>query len=258
MVGSTDASPKIVLVVGGAGGIGMATAVAFRQMGYAVFIADLGPAVEKCAMDPTCGDIEGVTVDVGSRESIEAMYAAIRGKVGRLDILVNCAGIIYPSPSDSADEVVWDRLIDIDLTGTFRCIQGALPLLKKSSFAVIVNVSSVLSRRGVPGRASYTAAKAGVEALTRVLAVEWADAGIRVNCVAPGYTRTEMNAEAVRLGKLDDMELMKKIPMGRLAKPDEIASGIAFLASSEASYVTGQTLVIDGGLTVSGQWWSGD
>jgi NAD(P)-dependent dehydrogenase (short-subunit alcohol dehydrogenase family) len=195
-------------------------------------------------------------VDVRSRDSINGMYNRIRNKFGVLDILVNCAGTIRPAPSSVADEVAWDQLIDIHLTGTFRCCQSAMPLLESSTAASIVNVGSVLGMRGVSARASYAAAKAGVEGLTRVLAVEWAKAGIRVNCVVPGYTMTPMNAEAVKVGKLDVGQLAKSIPLGRLASADDVAAGIEFLASVDSRYITGQTLVIDGGLTISGDWWS--
>ena len=186
------------------------------------------------------------------------MFDEVRSRFACLDVLVNCAGNIRPMPSREADEKAWDQLLNIHLTGTFRCCQGALPFLERSKTPAIVNVGSILGRRGVPGRASYAAAKAGIEGLTRVLAVEWAGAGVRVNCVVPGYTLTRMNAEAVRVGKLDLEQLERQIPLGRLALAQEIATAIVFLASSDAAYITGETLVVDGGLTISGRSWGGD
>ncbi len=258
MVGQTEEVPRVALIVGGAGGIGWATARAFGHRGYSVVVADLAAAVERLSEQCVTAGSTAIVVDVLSRKSIDEMYEEIGRKFGRLDVLVNCAGNIHPVPSGEADEIAWDRLIDIHLTGTFRCCQGALALLGPSSAAAVVNMSSVLGRRGVPRRASYAASKAGIEGLTRVLAVEWASAGIRVNCIVPGYTLTPMNAEAVRVGNLDIEQLATKIPLGRLASAEEIAAGIVFLASSEASYITGQTLVIDGGLTVSGLGWGGE
>jgi len=258
MVGQTEEVPRVALIVGGAGGIGWATAEAFQNEGYCVAVADLEAAVAKLSDEPGSARFVAIGVDILSRTSISAMYEEVRRQFGRLDILVNCAGTINPVPSAEADEISWDKLIEVHLTGTFRCCQGALPFLEASSSASVVNLSSVLGRRGVPMRASYAAAKAGIEGLTRVLAVEWARAGIRVNCVVPGYTITRMNAEAIELGKLDVEHLAARIPLGRLASAEDIAAGVAFMASPQASYITGQTLVIDGGLTVSGRDWSGE
>jgi len=250
--------PKVALVVGGAGGIGMATAQMFANKGYSVGVGDLADAVARISDEQAASLGIAVAVDVLSRKSIESMFEAVTAELGGLDVLVNCAGTIRPVASAEADEVAWDQLLAVHLTGTFRCAQAALPYLESSGSAAIVNVGSVLGRRGVSRRAAYGAAKAGIEGLTRVLAVEWAGVGVRVNCVVPGYTLTPMNAEAVRVGNLEIDKLAKRIPLGRLASPGDIAAGIAFLASSEAAYITGQTLVIDGGLIVSGDGWSGD
>ena len=250
--------PRVALVVGGAGGIGWATAQLFVKRGYSVVIGDLAGALASISEKQLGTLAMTARLDVLSRESIDGMYERIRRELGSLSVLVNCAGTIRPVRSSEADEISWDQLIQIHLTGTFRCCQGAVPLLTAAGGGTIVNVGSVLGHRGVARRASYAAAKAGIEGLTRVLAVEWAGLGIRVNCAVPGYTLTAMNAEAVRVGKLDVEQLAKQIPLGRLASADDVAAGIGFLASSEASYITGQTLVIDGGLLASGAAWGGD
>lgn len=249
-----SAPAKIALIIGGAGGIGKATSKLLNARGYRVLIADLPSVISEASRGECLSEFTFLEVDVLSKGSVDSMFAEVGAKFGGLDVLVNSAGNIHPALSSEADEIAWDRLLNIHLSGTFRCCQGAYPLLEASQSAAILNLSSILAGRGVSGRASYASAKAGVEGLTRVLAVEWARAGIRVNCVAPGYVATSMNAEAVRVGKLDVEQLETRIPLARLASADEIAQGIAFLISSEAAYVTGQVLVIDGGLSISGEW----
>ena len=258
MVGQTEEVPRVALIVGGAGGIGWATARAFGHRGYSVVVADLAAAVERLSEQCVTVGSTAIVVDVLSRKSIDEMYEEIGRKFGRLDVLVNCAGNIHPVPSGEADEIAWDRLIDIHLTGTFRCCQGALALLGPSSAAAVVNMSSVLGRRGVPRRGILRRLESWNRRADPRSCRGMGKRGIRVNCIVPGYTLTPMNAEAVRVGNLDIEQLATKIPLGRLASAEEIAAGIVFLASSEASYITGQTLVIDGGLTVSGLGWGGE
>ena len=250
--------PKLALIVGGAGGIGRATASLLAREDFSVVIADLPAAVAHIPSESQSDACLSIGVDLLSRESIREMYTRIAVEWSALDVLVNCAGTIKPAPSEEADELAWDQLLSVHLTGTFRCCQEALPFLRASEHGSIVNVGSILGRRGVSRRASYGAAKAGLEGLTRVLAVEWAHYGVRVNCVVPGYTLTPMNVEAVRVGNLNVDLLSKRIPLGRLAAPGDIASAIVFLASSGAAYITGQELVVDGGLTISGDGWSED
>ena len=142
--------------------------------------------------------------------------------------------------------------METDLSGVFRCSRAAFPLFESLGHGVIVNVASIAASVGISGRVAYTASKAGVGGLTRTLALEWAQHGIRVNTVAPGWTRTAMVDAGIASGQLDGDALAARIPLGRLARPQEIADAVAYLASPQASYITGQTLVVDGGITING------
>jgi NAD(P)-dependent dehydrogenase (short-subunit alcohol dehydrogenase family) len=174
---------------------------------------------------------------------------------GRLDIVVNCAGIVRPEPSVQVSDEDWAQMFDIHVAGTMRFCRAAYPHLAIRGGA-IVNTSSVGARVGMPGRLSYSAAKAAIEGLTRTLAVEWAADGIRVNAVVPGYVRTALLVETFADGDLDLDVLEARIPMGRMAEPEEIASVMVMLTGSDASYITGQSIVADGGMTVEGDWYA--
>ena len=148
----------------------------------------------------------------------------------------------------------WSGLLAVHLDGTFRCCRAAFPALRDSANGAIVSISSVAARVGIPQRLSYSAAKAGIEGLTHVLAVEWAAAEIRVNAVAPGYTMTKRMEGTIESGLLDETRVTRLIPMQRFARPEEIANAVYWLSSEEASYVTGQTLYVDGGAIVNSHW----
>jgi NAD(P)-dependent dehydrogenase (short-subunit alcohol dehydrogenase family) len=170
----------------------------------------------------------------------------VEARFGRLDALVNNAGIQKWTPIADMDWSTWSRVLDVNLNGVARCLSRACALIEKTGGAV-VNVVSIAAERGVPMRAPYSASKAAVIALTRAAAVEWAERGIRVNAVGPGYVATEMIRDFVQSGQMPAEPILAQIPMGRFAEPAEIAKAIQFLASDEASYVTGQVLFVDGG-----------
>ncbi len=244
---------RVALVTGGASGIGFATAKRLADGGATVVLVDQDMQTARQAADEL--GAHAMVADVTDSQALAGVLADVAAHHQRLDALVNCAGFARPAPSHELDDGEWHRMLDVHLGGTMRCCRAAYPLLAESRGA-IVNVSSVAARVGMPRRLTYSAAKAAIEGLTRTLAVEWATAGIRVNAVAPGYTRTALIERLIAQNLLDVGRLESRIPLRRLAAPDEIAAVIAFLASPEASYVTGQAVVVDGGMTVEGDWYA--
>jgi len=246
---------KTALVTGGAKGIGLAISQELVALGWNVVVtgrdaAAIDTAVAGLASGP--GKVIGRVMDVRDRTSIDAVIADTRSEFGSLDSLINCAGVIIRNESEVLSEADWETVIDTDLSGVFKCSQAAFTDLEKAKGATIVNVGSIAGSVGIAGRAGYTAAKAGLEGLTRTLGLEWADRDIRVNAVAPGWTRTEMVAGGIKDGRLSEAALTSRIPQKRLAEPSEIAKVVLFLMSSDSSYITGQTITVDGGITING------
>jgi NAD(P)-dependent dehydrogenase (short-subunit alcohol dehydrogenase family) len=243
---------RVAVVTGGAKGLGLADAERLARAGYAVVVADLDGEAASAAARQLGGGAIGATVDVRDAAGVHELFARVDAELGRLDVLVNNAGISHPEPTVELSEERWQRMIDIHLGGTFRCSKSAHPLLARQGGA-IVNVSSIAAILGAGKRASYAAAKGGIAALTRDLAMEWAGDGIRVNAVAPGVIETEILTENIERGLLDPAVFDARIPLGRMGRADEIAEAVYFLADT-ATYVTGQVIVVDGGFTVSFAW----
>jgi len=246
---------KTALVTGGAKGIGLAISQELVALGWNVVVtgrdaAAIDTAVAGLASGP--GKAIGRVMDVRDRTSIDSVITDTRSEFGSLDSLINCAGVIIRNESEVLSEADWETVIDTDLSGVFKCSQAAFADLEKAKGATIVNVGSIAGSVGIAGRAGYTAAKAGLEGLTRTLGLEWADRDIRVNAVAPGWTRTEMVAGGIKDGRLSEAALTSRIPQKRLAEPSEIAKVVLFLMSSDSSYITGQTITVDGGITING------
>ena len=243
-------------ITGGASGIGFAAAEQLVAGGDRVIVLDLRAQHIEAAVQALGGadHARGLVCDVTSFDSVTESLATIAGTESGLDGLVNAAGIGRPSPSHLVSDEDFHQLIDIHLYGTLRLCRGAFELLARSHGA-IVNISSVAGRVGMPQRASYNTAKAAIEGLTRTLAVEWAPSGIRVNAVAPGYTATALTAKLIEDGLLRADRIEARTPLRRFAEPREIADPIVFLLGQGASYITGQTLVVDGGMTVDGDWY---
>jgi NAD(P)-dependent dehydrogenase (short-subunit alcohol dehydrogenase family) len=243
----------VVLITGSAHGIGFATAQKFFAHGYNVAISDLSDddiASALKELDSQGDRSVGVKIDVTSRQDIEAGVAKIIARFGRLDVLVNNAGNFRQGATETYSDSDWDQITSVHLDGAFKASQIAYPHLKNSPAGAIVSISSIAARVGLPKRASYNVSKAGIEALTRTLAVEWASDGIRVNAVAPGFTESRNMKDLEDKGLTTPAKLLAAIPLGRFAKMSEQAAAIYFLASSEASFITGQTLIVDGGTTI--------
>ena len=243
----------VVLITGSAHGIGFATAQKFFANGYNVAISDLNESDVASALkelDREGNRSIGLKIDVTSRQDIESGVAKLIAQFGRLDVLVNNAGNFRQGATDTYSDNDWDQITSVHLDGAFKASQIAYPYLKKSPAGAIVSVSSIVARVGLPKRASYSVSKAGIEALTRTLAVEWASDGIRINAIAPGFTESRWLKDLEDKGLTTPEKLVAAIPLGRLGKMSEQAAAIYFLASAEASFITGQTLVVDGGTTV--------
>jgi len=248
-----SADDKVAVITGAASGIGWALAQTFARARYAVCVVDLDAGTARKRASELDGDHEGYGCDVSDDGQVERTFAAIQARYGRLDVLVNNAGIVgSQEPSISQDMVYFDRITKVIINGTFLCSRAAFHPMAAQKSGAIVNVGSIAGLTGLPRRNAYGAAKAGVHSLTRSLATEWARYGIRVNAVAPGYVATPMVQGLVDQGKVDSARLCRRIPMARLATPQDIADPILFLASDAARYVTGVTLSVDGGWAAFG------
>ena len=249
---------KVAWITGAGAGIGRATAVRFAKEGAGLVLGDLDAAglqETAAAVEASGGQAVAVAGDITRREAAERMVAAGLERFGRLDILINNAGInrdglvvkVKDGQAQLMGDDVWDSVLAVNLKGTFLCAQAAaVPMIQRGEGGRVVNTSSI-GALGNIGQANYAASKAGVIGLTKTLALEWARFGITVNCIAPGATATRMTAgipEKLMEG------LLAKIPLRRLAQPEEIAEAHLFLASDAAAYITGQVLFVDGGISV--------
>ncbi len=248
---------QVAIVTGGSKGIGRATALALAASGAAVVIADIALAdAEAVAAEVRALGVDALAIqtDVADPAACEAMATETQDRFGRIDILVNNAGISRPMPSAEMPAEVWNSIIGINLSGVFFCSQAVGRVMLQQARGAIISLASISGPLGFPMRAPYCAAKAGVIALTKVLACEWADSNIRVNAVAPGYVETDLVRANVARGVIDEPSLRHRTPLGRLGQPDEIATAILLLASDATTYVTGETLLVDGGWSAYGGW----
>jgi 3-oxoacyl-[acyl-carrier protein] reductase len=240
---------KVALITGGGSGIGEATVLRFSEEGAKVVINDVNRdnanKVAKKLKAKGCGVLVCIA-DISKKTDVDDMIKLIVERFGKLDILVNNAGINRDSFAKKMTEEQWDKVIEINLKGSFLCAQAALGPMSEQKSGRIINTASI-GALGNIGQANYSASKAGVIGLTKTLALEGARYNITVNCVSPGATNTPMTAkmppEIVQMVK-------KKIPLGRFAEPKEIADIHVFLASEESSYITGQVIFVDGGISV--------
>jgi 3-oxoacyl-[acyl-carrier protein] reductase len=240
---------RVALVTGAGSGIGEATARRFAADGATVVVNDVDGERARAvagAIEKAGGAARAVGADVTRRADVEAMVGRVVAELGRLDVLVNNAGINRDAMSHKMTEEQWDQVLAVNLKGTFLCAQAALPRMRERGWGRVINTSSIGSLGNI-GQANYAASKAGVIGLTRTLALEYAKYGVTVNCVAPGAVMTPMLA-----GVPDPIreKITSQIPVGRIADPAEIAALHAFLASEDAGYITGQVIFVDGGMSV--------
>jgi 3-oxoacyl-[acyl-carrier protein] reductase len=247
---------KVALVTGASQGIGRACALALSAMGAHVAVAarslskleDLAAEIRAARGKDDAASV--YELDVASEESIKKCFEQAEEKLGRIDILVNNAGITRDGLMLRMKRADWDAVINTNLTSMFLCTQQILPgMLRRKQGGRIINITSVVSQLGNPGQANYVASKAGINGFTRALALEVASRKVTVNAVAPGFIETAMT-EVITPEQKE--KLFTRIPLGRLGTPADIAHTVAFLASEEASYITGQVIHVNGGMYLGG------
>ena len=247
-----DLTNKVSLVTGARRGMGRAHALALAKQGAKVVVTDIdakecAPVVEE--IKAKGGEAVCYKMNVADAKEVNSVFDEAVKQYGRLDILVNNAGIYVSKPALEITEEDWDKMLDINLKGQFLCAQRAAKEMAKNKWGRIINISSIASGQvgvGIAGGAHYTASKGGVLGLTETLAVEWAELGINVNAIAPGAINTPMISDAkLPEGAIDAM--LKGVPLRRIGKAEEVSAAVVFLASDEASYITGATLHVDGG-----------
>lgn len=251
MIGSERLKGQVAVVTGASRGIGRAVAIALAAEGAKVVV---NYAKSSPAADAVVAEIEGMgseaialQADVAQTEQVEALFRAVLDQWGRIDVLVNNAGIARDTLLIRMKLEDWQAVIDLNLTGVFLCTKAASKVMLKQRSGRIINVTSVVGEMGNAGQANYSASKAGVIGFTKTIAKEVASRGITVNAVAPGFITTDMTAD-LKVGE----EILKTIPLGRYGEPEEVAGLIRFLAAdAAAAYITGQVINVDGGMVMA-------
>ncbi|HAJ44495.1 MAG: Short-chain dehydrogenase/reductase SDR [Candidatus Azambacteria bacterium GW2011_GWE1_42_9] len=246
-----DLTGKVALVTGARRGMGKSHALVLARQGAKVAVTDISQEECQLVVDEiktAGGEAAAFKMDVSSKADVDAVFDAVIKQFGRLDILVNNAGIFAPKPALEITEEDWDKTININLKGEFLCAQRAAKEMAKNNWGRIINISSIASGQvgvGIEWGAHYTASKGGIIGMTETLAIELASLGINVNAIAPGAIDAPMlqsGAETEELKKYTE-----RIPLKRIGKPEEVSAAVIFLASEEASYITGTTIYVDGG-----------
>ncbi len=233
---------RIAIVTGGARGIGAAIAGRLAREGWSVIAADIAPDE---------GDLPAAVelrrLDVTDRDQVEELMARVVAEHGRIDLLVNNAGITRQAPLAELSWADWSAVVDVNIHGVFNCLQAAGRHMLTAGQGVILNISSAAAERGSPARTAYSTTKAAINGLTRAAAVEWAAHGIRVNAVGPGYIATGVYIAAVNAGRINEADVLARTPAKRLGTLEEVADAVVFLSSDGARFINGQVLYVDGG-----------
>jgi 3-oxoacyl-[acyl-carrier protein] reductase len=239
---------RVAFVTGASRGIGRSIALTLCRAGFDIVVAS--PEIEKNEevaeeIRACSGEAMTVNLDVTSPESVKTAFARALQDRGRVDVLVNNAGVTRDGIAVRMKQSDWDLVMKINLEGAFLCTQAALPGMMRNRWGRIINISSVVGQAGSAGQVNYAASKAGLIGMTKSLAQEMASRGITVNAVAPGYIATDMTAV---LSEEVKAKILAAVPLGRMGKPEDIAAAVKFLASEDASYITGQVLAVNGGM----------
>jgi 2-hydroxycyclohexanecarboxyl-CoA dehydrogenase len=245
---------RVAVVTGGASGIGLGAVRQFAADGHRVAVLDRdGAAAQAAAAEVRAagGEAIGVTVDVADWGAVGGAFAAVRASLGPVEILVTSAGVeSFDSFVDITQET-WDRIIAVNLTGTFTCIQAAIPDMVEAGWGRIVTIASSSAQSGAPKMSHYVASKGGVISLTKAVARDFASKGVTANSITPSLVDTPMARHSAEIGDVPAVELMARaVPMGRAGTPTDIAAACAFLCSEGGSYITGQVLGVNGGMYI--------
>ena len=246
----------LAVVTGAAQGIGRSVAKALAAEGYALALIDLREPVETLASLRASGaEALGIACDVSADADVEAAANQVRAGFGRVDVLVNNAGISWIAPAEDTAPEQWRRVLEVNLTGPFLLCRAFGRMMLEEGAGSIVNVASIAGLRGVADRAAYNASKHGLVGLTRTLAAEWGGRGVRVSAVCPAWVKTEMDVADQAAGGYVDTDITEQAPMGRFAAPEDIAAAVVFLADpARSGFVNGVALPVDGGWTADASW----
>jgi NAD(P)-dependent dehydrogenase (short-subunit alcohol dehydrogenase family) len=250
---------KIAIVTGAAQGIGRRTAEVLAEAGYGLLLMDMQPCTATiAAVRGAGGEVEEVLGDLSDEAVVRRGVEAVRERWGRVDVLVNNAGISFIAPAEAVEAKKFMRVLEVNLLAPFLLMKGFGAMMLEQRSGSIVNVASIAGLVGVSDRSAYNASKHGLIGLTRTLAAEWGGRGVRVNAVCPGWVKTEMDVvDQAASGAYNDADIEGVNPMGRFASPEDIARAILFLADAEWSgFVNGAALPVDGGWTSDGSWQS--